>query len=64
MKVKTIFISDCHLGSSFCNHQKLVDFISNVECEKLYIVGDFIDGWLLKQNFKWHNNYKIGRAHV
>ena len=59
MKVKTVFISDCHLGSSFCNHQKLVDFISDIECEKLYIVGDFIDGWLLKQNFKWHNNYNL-----
>lgn len=57
MKIRTLFISDCHLGSEYCNHEKLCDFLSNVECENLYIVGDFIDGWLLKQNFRWHNNY-------
>ena len=31
--------------------------MSEVECEYLYIVGDFIDGWLLSRKFKWNNNY-------
>ena len=59
MKVRALFISDCHLGSEYCNHEKLAKFLSEIDCEYLYIVGDFIDGWLLKQNFKWHNNYNL-----
>ena len=57
MKVRTLFISDCHIGSDFCNHEKLLKLLSEVECEYLYIVGDFIDGWLLSRKFKWHSNY-------
>jgi UDP-2,3-diacylglucosamine pyrophosphatase LpxH len=59
MKVRSLFISDCHFGSEYCNHEKLAKFLSEVECEYLYIVGDFIDGWLLKSSFKWHNNYNL-----
>ena len=57
MKVRTLFISDCHLGSEFCNHQKLLELLSKVECEYLYIVGDFIDGWALSRKFRWNSNY-------
>ena len=57
MKVRSLFISDCHLGSDYCNHDKLVKLLSDVECEYLYIVGDFIDGWQLSRKFKWNNNY-------
>jgi UDP-2,3-diacylglucosamine pyrophosphatase LpxH len=57
MKVRSIFVSDVHLGSEYSNHKKFLDFISNIECENLYIVGDFIDGWMLKRNFKWHKDY-------
>jgi UDP-2,3-diacylglucosamine pyrophosphatase LpxH len=57
MKVRSLFISDCHLGSDHCNHEKLLKLLSEVECEYLYIVGDFIDGWLLSRKFKWNSNY-------
>ena len=57
MKVRALFISDCHLGSEYCNHEKLLELLSNVECEYLYIVGDFIDGWALSRKFKWNSNY-------
>jgi len=57
MKVRTLFISDCHLGGEYCNHEKLLRLISEIECENLYIVGDFIDGWALTRKFRWHKNY-------
>lgn len=57
MKVRALFISDCHIGSDHSNHEKILKLLSNIECEYLYIVGDFIDGWLLNRKFKWHNNY-------
>ena len=49
MKVRALFISDCHLGSDYCNHERLLKLLSDVDCEYLYIVGDFIDGWLLSR---------------
>ena len=57
MKVRALFISDCHIGSDYCNHEKLLKLLSEIECEYLYIVGDFIDGWILSRKFKWNNNY-------
>jgi len=59
MKVRTLFISDTHIGSEFCNHEKLLKLLSETECEYLYIIGDFVDGWALKRRFKWHNNYNV-----
>lgn len=59
MKVRSLFISDCHLGSEYSNHTVLLDLLRRVECDYIYLVGDFIDGWLLKNNFKWHQNYNI-----
>lgn len=52
MKYKSVFISDLHLGSNGCQAEKLANFISEVECEKLYLVGDIIDGWRLSQ--RWY----------
>ena len=57
MKVKSLFISDCHLGNDFCNHQELLDLLKNIEADNIFIIGDFFDGWSLKRKFKWHNNY-------
>jgi len=51
MKYKTVFISDLHLGSKGCQAEDLVKFLSEVECETLYLVGDIIDGWRLRQNW-------------
>jgi len=57
MKVRSLFISDTHLGSDHCKSEELLHLLSNVECEYLYIVGDFIDGWSLQNNFKWKATY-------
>jgi UDP-2,3-diacylglucosamine pyrophosphatase LpxH len=57
MKVRALFLSDCHLGSEHSNYLHLLDIISNIECENIYLVGDFIDGWLLKNKFRWKQEY-------
>jgi len=51
MKYKTIFISDLHLGSKSCQAEDLAKFLSEVECETLYLVGDIIDGWRLRHTW-------------
>jgi UDP-2,3-diacylglucosamine pyrophosphatase LpxH len=54
MDIKTLFISDTHLGSRHSHTADLLAFLDRVKDEsppeKIYIVGDFIDGWKLKRN--------------
>lgn len=40
---RSIFISDVHLGSADCQAEYLLDFLNNVSCDTLYLVGDIID---------------------
>src|SRR6201996_7907475 len=56
---RTIWISDIHLGTRGCNAEMLIDFLDHVDSEKMYLVGDIIDGWRLKKKFYWpaaHNH--------
>jgi UDP-2,3-diacylglucosamine pyrophosphatase LpxH len=53
MKVKTLFISDVHLGTSKCQADKLLQVLKDYEFEDLVIVGDFIDLTSLKRKFYW-----------
>lgn len=46
---KAIFISDVHLGSKACQAELLLDFLKYNDSEKLYLVGDIVDGWRLKR---------------
>lgn len=50
---RTIFISDTHLGTRGCKAELLADFLAHNDCETLYLVGDIIDGWRLKQRWYW-----------
>ncbi len=57
--VRTIWISDVHLGFPGCSAEYLLDFIRDMRCENLYLVGDIIDFWALKKKRYWpqaHNN--------
>jgi UDP-2,3-diacylglucosamine pyrophosphatase LpxH len=59
LRVRTVWISDVHLGFRGCSAEMLHDFLLNVECETLYLVGDIIDIWSMKRGFFWpqaHNN--------
>lgn len=59
IKVRTAWISDVHLGFRGCSAELLLDFLHNVECETLYLVGDIIDLWSMKRGLYWpqqHNN--------
>jgi UDP-2,3-diacylglucosamine pyrophosphatase LpxH len=57
---RTVWISDVHLGFSGCQADFLLDFLHHVTCDRLYLVGDIIDGWALKSNWHWpqsHNDF-------
>ena len=54
---KSVFISDLHLGSKHCNADKLLKFLDGLETEKLYLVGDIVDGWRLQKKWYWPNKH-------
>lgn len=53
LKYRTLWISDVHLGTRGCKDEYLLDFLNHVQCERLYLVGDIIDLWKLKNGFYW-----------
>lgn len=58
-KYKSIFVSDFHLGTSGCSAEELADFLKNNTCDRLYLVGDIVDGWQLSKQVYWpqeHSN--------
>lgn len=59
LRVRTVWISDLHLGTPGCQARHLLDFLRTVECEQLFLVGDIIDGWQLRRSWYWpqaHND--------
>lgn len=59
IRVRTVWISDLHLGTPGCQAHALLDFLRDVHCDTLYLVGDIIDGWQLRRSWYWpqaHND--------
>lgn len=57
--VRTVWISDLHLGTPGCQAQALLGFLRETRCRTLYLVGDIVDGWQLKRSWFWpqaHND--------
>ena len=57
MQVRSIFISDVHLGLPDCQARYLLDFLRSVRCERLYLVGDIIDLENLRKRPWWHADH-------
>jgi len=53
VKVRTLFVSDMHLGSRFCRASQILSFLKKYEAETVYLIGDIIDGWQLKKSWYW-----------
>ena len=56
-KVDALFISDVHLGSKGSNAKQLLETLKQYKPNHLFIVGDFIDGWLLKRRHYWTQDF-------
>ena len=56
-RYRTVFISDVHLGTRGCRADFLADFLRRVHCEKLFLVGDIIDGWRLRKSWYWDDSH-------
>ncbi len=62
--VRSIFISDLHLGSRFSKATEVLEFLRSHEPENLYLVGDIIDAWALRRRWHWPSNYDALFNHI
>ena len=46
---RAVFVSDVHLGSKHCHAAQFADFLENLHCRQLYLVGDIVDLWWMAQ---------------
>ena len=51
--LRTVFISDTHLGTRGCKAEMLAEFLSRTSCDTLFLIGDIVDGWRLKRRWYW-----------
>lgn len=52
-KVRSIFLSDIHLGTRACQADRLLAFLRHYESEYLYLVGDIVDFWAMSRGIYW-----------
>lgn len=53
LHVRTVVISDVHLGTSESKVSEVNHFLRHVRCAKLILNGDIIDGWQLRRGGSW-----------
>jgi UDP-2,3-diacylglucosamine pyrophosphatase LpxH len=53
LRYRAIWISDIHLGTRACKAEYLVDFLRHTDSQYLYLVGDIIDFWNLRNGWYW-----------
>ena len=53
MKVRSIFLSDIHLGTRGCQADSLIAFLREYEAEHLFLLGDIIDFWAMNRSIHW-----------
>jgi len=62
--MKAVFISDVHLGSKGSNADKVIEMLKKESPTHLFLIGDFIDGWLLKKRNYWKQDYTNLLRHI
>lgn len=56
-RVRTLWISDVHLGTRDCQAEHLAAFLKRYQTDKIYLVGDIIDGWKLRSGVYWPQSH-------
>ncbi|MGQ9724078.1 MAG: UDP-2,3-diacylglucosamine diphosphatase [Tepidimonas sp.] len=56
-RFRAVFISDVHLGTPGCQARALLAFLKAFPSERLYLIGDIIDGWQLRRRWYWPQSH-------
>lgn len=57
MRVRSIFVSDVHLGFKGCQATLLLDFLRSSRCDNLFLIGDIIDVWNMRNGVYWPQSH-------
>lgn len=49
-RFRTVVLSDIHIGTRFSKITQVSDFLASIDCDRLILNGDTIDGWQLNKN--------------
>lgn len=52
-RVRSVFISDVHLGTRACQADRLLEFLREHPSEQLFLIGDIIDFWAMSRSIHW-----------
>lgn len=51
--VRSIFLSDIHLGTRACQAGRLLEFLRSYTTENVFLVGDIVDFWAMRRSIVW-----------
>jgi UDP-2,3-diacylglucosamine pyrophosphatase LpxH len=57
LNVRTVILSDVHLGTGHCKVAEVTHFLKTVRCRRLILNGDIIDGWRLTRSGRWQKEH-------
>jgi len=57
IRVRTLFLSDLHLGTKGCQAESLLRFLRTYDADTIYLVGDIVDGWRLRSGWYWPQSH-------
>jgi UDP-2,3-diacylglucosamine pyrophosphatase LpxH len=52
-QVRSIFLSDIHLGTRACQAERLLEFLREYPAENVYLIGDIVDFWAMNRGIHW-----------
>jgi len=56
-RVRALFLSDLHLGTKGAQADALLEFLKYHDAETIYLVGDIVDGWRIRQGWYWPQSH-------
>jgi predicted MPP superfamily phosphohydrolase len=56
-RVRSIFLSDIHLGTRACQAERLLEFLREYESDQLFLIGDIVDFWAMKRGTFWSTRH-------
>ncbi len=54
---RSVWISDVHMCTKDCRAEVLYTFLDSIKCDYLYLVGDIIDVWAMRNKWHWPKPY-------
>jgi len=55
--LRSVFISDLHIGIRGCQAEDIIGFLKSVDCDYLYLMGDIFDLWNIGSRPYWRKEF-------